>query len=113
MPRVDIVISVEDPRAEDVRALLAAHLSFSRGTTPAEFSFALEAERLAEPDVTFFGARVDGRLVGVAALKRLDPDHAELKSMHTLAAERRHGVGRTLVDHLLAYARQNGYRRVS
>lgn len=110
---VDIVVAVDDPGAEDVGALLAAHLRFSRGTTPTEFSFAFEADRLSEPDVTFFGARIGGRLVGVAALKRLTADHAELKSMHTLADRRRQGVGRALVDHLLEYARQHGYRRVS
>jgi hypothetical protein len=30
---------------------------------------------------------------------RLDPEHAELKSMHTLEAERCRGVGRALVEH--------------
>lgn len=80
-------IAIEDPRADDVRALLAIHLAFSRRATPAEYSFALDVEQLVEPGVTFFSARDAGRLIGVAALKRLDEAHAELKSMHTLAAE--------------------------
>ena len=65
------------------------------------------------PDVTFFGLRVDGELLGIGALKQLDADHAELKSMHTEAAARGRGVGRALVDHLVAVAAARGVRRVS
>lgn len=110
---MDLVIQIEDPRAPDVGDLLAAHLAFARGTTPAEYSFALETEQLLEPGVAFFGARRSGQLVGVAALKRLDETHAELKSMHTRQSQRRSGVGRALVEHVVAFARRQGYRRVS
>ena len=106
-------IAVDDPRAEDVRALLEVHLAFSVSSTPPEYSFALDVAQLVEPGVTFFSARDAGRLVGVAALKRLDDTHAELKSMHTREAERGRGVGRALVEHVLAFAREKGYRRVS
>ena len=105
-------ITVDDPRADDVRVLLATHLAFSHSVTPTEFSFALSAEKLADPVVTLFSARDSGRLVGVAALKHLDETCAELKSMHTNADDRGRGVGRALVQHILAYATDRGYRRV-
>ena len=110
---MDLEIAVDDPRAEDVGCLLARHLAFSRGSTPAEYSFALDVDRLVEPGITFFSARLEGAVVAVAALKRLGEGHLELKSMHTRAEARGRGVGRALLDHLLAYARQHGYRRVS
>ena len=110
---MDLEIAVDDPRADDVRALLSTHLSFSRASSPPEFSFALEVDELTAPGVTFFSARRRGALVGVAALKRLDEDHVELKSMHTREDDRGRGVGRALVDHLLDHARREGYRRVS
>jgi putative acetyltransferase len=110
---MDLEVGVDDPRAEDVLALMAIHLAFSRGVTPPEFSFALDSDQLSDPSVTFFSARESGRLVGIAALKRLDDTHAELKSMHTREAERARGVARTLVEHIVAFARQAGYRRVS
>ena len=110
---MELVIAVDDPRADDVRSLLAAHLAFARGATPVEYSFALDVEQLAEPGLTFFSARRAGVLVGVAALKRLDGSHAELKSMHTRQAERGRGVGRAMVEHLLGFAREQGYRQVS
>ena len=63
--------------------------------------------------MTFFGYRLDGELLGVAALKRIDDGHAEIKSMHTAAEARGRGVGRALVDHLLGVARSRGVSRVS
>ncbi len=110
---MQVEIGVDDPPAEDVRALLATHLAFSRGVTPTEYSFALDIVQLVDPGVTFFSARDAGRLVGVAALKRLDEAHAELKSMHTLETDRGRGVGHALVQHILAFAWEHGYRRVS
>ena len=110
---MELVIRNDDPRAEDVRELLATHLAFSRGVTPAEYSFALDLDQLVDPGITFFSARRAGHLVGIAALKRLDETHGELKSMHTREAERGRGVGRALVEHILGFARGAGYRRVS
>ena len=110
---VGLVIGVDDPRAEDIRALLAAHLAFCRGVTPAEYAFALEVDQLVRHGVTFFSARREAEVAGVAALKRLDGAHAELKSMHTREAERGRGVGMAMVGHLLAFAEGQGYRRVS
>ena len=112
-PAMDLAIRVDDPRAEDVRELLAIHLGFSRGVTPIEYSFALDVDQLADSSITFFSARRAGELMGIAALKRLDEIHGELKSMHTREAERGRGVGRALVEHILGYARGAGYRRVS
>lgn len=106
-------IQVDDARAPDVEALLTTHLAFAGAASPPEYSFALGARQLSEPAVTLFSARSGGRLMGIAALKRLDGSHAELKSMHTRAAERGQGVGRALVAHILAYARMQGYGRVS
>jgi len=51
--------------------------------------------------------------VGIGALKRLDASHAEVKSMHTSEAARGQGVGRAMVDHLLAVAAERNYQRVS
>jgi putative acetyltransferase len=107
------VIGADDPRADDVRALLERHLAFARSTTRPEDVHALDVDALLDPAVTFFSYRVDGELLGVAALKRLDDGHAEIKSMHTAEAARGRGVARALVDHLIAVARERGYRRLS
>jgi putative acetyltransferase len=51
-------------------------------------------------------------VLGVGAIKELDAEHAELKSMHTAVEARGRGVGRAILDHLLAVAQSKGYRRV-
>lgn len=107
------VIDVDDPRADDVRSLLEQHLTFARGVTPPEDVHALDLDGPLDPTITFFSLRVDGELLGVGAIKQLDADHAEVKSMHTAAAARRRGVGRAIVEHLLAVAAARGVRRVS
>lgn len=107
------VVAVDDPGAPDVRRLLAAHLAFVRAASPPEDVHALDVDGLRDPAVTFFGLRAGGELLGVAALKQLDPRSAEVKSMHTAAAARGRGVGRTLLEHVLAVARERGVERVS
>ena len=111
MPRG--LISTDDPLADDVRELLERHLAYAKATTAPEDVHALEVEALLDPSVTFFSFRADGELLGVAALQRLDGEHAEIKSMHTAEAARGRGIGRAMVDHLVVVAREAGYRRVS
>ncbi len=50
---MDVVIAVDDPRVDDVRALLEAHLAFSRAVTPPGHVHALGIDGLLDPAVTF------------------------------------------------------------
>jgi putative acetyltransferase len=109
-------IMTDDPRQPDVRGLLERHLAFCLSETPPEHSFALNVDGLLDPAVTFVSYRdggAAGRVLGVAALKELDPAHVELKSMHTAAEARGRGVARALLGYLLDVARARGYQRVS
>jgi putative acetyltransferase len=102
------VIAIDDPAAEDVRALLGRHLAFARATTLPDEVYALDVDALVDPAVAFFSYRVEGELLGVAALKRIDDEHAEIKSMHTAEAARGRGIGRALLDELIKAARLAG-----
>ena len=106
-------ISPDDPRASDVRVLLERHLAFAYEHSPPDDVHALDLSGLLDADVSFFSFRRNGELLGVGALKMLDACHAELKSMHTAEAARGRGIGRAMVEHLLAVARARGMRRVS
>ncbi|MBA2516215.1 MAG: GNAT family N-acetyltransferase [Solirubrobacterales bacterium] len=106
-------ISIDDPRAPDVRALLERHLAFANSHSPPEDVHALDVDALLDPAVTFFSFRLGDELLGVAALKRLDESHAELKSMHTAQGARGRGIGRAMLDHLIYFARQRRFQRVS
>jgi putative acetyltransferase len=109
----DEQIAVDDPRQPDVRALLERHLEFALAQTPPEHSFALDLDELLDPAITFFSVRGYGRLLGIGAIKRLGPHHAEIKSMHTAEAARGRGIGRAMLIHLLEVARTRGFHRVS
>ena len=108
----ETAISVDDPRKPEVRALLERHLAFCLSETPPEHSFALDVNRLLDPAVTFVSYRDGGTVLGVAAIKELDAESGEVKSMHTAAAARGRGVGRALLSHLLDTARARGYQQV-
>jgi putative acetyltransferase len=108
-----VLIEAGDPDTPDARAILAAHLAFAHGNSPPRAVHALDVSGLVAPDISFFSAREDGTAVAVGALRELSPEHAEIKSMHTAAAHRGRGYGRAMLDHLLAVARDRGYRRVS
>ncbi|USU03774.1 GNAT family N-acetyltransferase [Sphingomonadaceae bacterium OTU29LAMAA1] len=102
----------DDPAAPYVAALLAHHLTELRGNM-AEFAFALDATGLAAPEVTFWTAWRGETLVGFVALKQLDSDHGELKSMRAAPEARGTGVGRALLAHVVEEAQARGYGRLS
>ena len=106
-------IAVDDPRAADIRDLLARHLAFANANSAPQDVHALDIGGLLAPEVTFVSYRRGDQLLGVGALKQLDDRHAEVKSMHTAELARGQGVGRAVLDRLLAIARDRGLRRVS
>jgi putative acetyltransferase len=107
------LIAPADLDSGDVLALVQRHLAFARAHTPSDYVHAVGAEALADPTVTLFCARVEGRPVAIGALRELDNRHGELKSMHTAVEVRGTGVGRAMVAHLVDEARRRGYTRVS
>lgn len=109
----ELDIAIADPRIDDVRQLIEYHLQFGRLHSPPQDAHALEVDGLLDPAITLFGIRCRGELAAIGALKRLDDQHAELKTMHTARHVRGQGIGRAMLEHLLAVARERGFERVS
>jgi putative acetyltransferase len=61
----------------------------------------------------FFTLREGGVLLGCGALKRLEPGHGEIKSMRTADGALGRGVGKAVLDHIIATARSEGISRLS
>ena len=101
---------LDDPR---VQALLGIHLAKARAATAEGFAFALDLSGRRVPEIRFFTAWDGDEVLATGALKRMAPDHGEVKSMHTAEAARRRGVGRAMLRHLVEEARAAGMSRVS
>lgn len=99
---------------DDVRALLALHFVEMRADSPPHACHVLPIDELAGPAIRLFCLRNDnGNLLGVGALKALDPGHGEIKSMRTSPAALGQGVGGAILGHLIATAREIGLTRLS
>ncbi len=98
---------LDDPR---VAAMLKFHFDTNIAVTPAGSAHVFDVSRLKAPDVSFWSAWDDDTLMGTGALKRIDADNGEVKSMHTLQAARRSGVGRAMVLHIIEAARAMGLK---
>jgi putative acetyltransferase len=106
-------IRIDDLSGPEIAELLREHLRDMHRVSPPESIHALDLESLRKPDITFWTMWDAGRLAGCGALKELDSQHAEIKSMRTASAYRRKGVAKQLLQHILAEAKQRSYTRVS
>ena len=108
-----IQIRVDDLAGREIHALLEEHLRSMQQLSPPESVHALDLAGLRRPEITFWTAWSETNLVGCGALKELDARHGEIKSMRTAAAHRRNGVGRAMLQHIIAEARRRSYSRLS
>lgn len=98
----------------DVRDLLAFHFDEMRAGSPRDACHVLDLTGLDHPAIRFMSLRdANGVLLGIGALKRLDDDHGELKSMRTAPTALGRGVGGAMLEHLIAIARTMGISRIS
>jgi len=99
---------IDDLSGEPTRRLIARHLAGMRANSPPESVHALDIDKLRGPDITFWSVWVDDDLAGCGALKVLDDRRGELKSMRVADHFLRQGVGRAILEHLIAQARARG-----
>lgn len=108
-----LAIVRDDLTGTQVHALLEEHLRHMHSMSPPESVHALDLTGLRRPEVTFWTAWDGAALAGCGALKALEAFHGEIKSMRAAQDYRGKGVGRALLEHILAEAKARGYRRVS
>jgi putative acetyltransferase len=108
-----VEIAEDDLSGPDVQALVALHLGGMHAESPACKVHALPLDKLRQPGVTFYTARIHGQLAAMGAIQHLDPAHGELKSMRVAPEWRGRGAGEAMLVHLLDVASARGYARVS
>ena len=106
-------LTIDDLTRPQVHALLAAHLEAMRAGSPACSVHALPLDSLRAPAVTVWTAWEGGELLGIGALKEIEPAHGEVKSMRTADAALGRGVATAILGEILVAARARRYARVS
>jgi len=94
-------------------ALLRLHLARMHANSPPDSVNAFDLSGLQASNVSVYTAWRADKLFGMAALRELDADTGEIKSMRTDPAHLREGAAKALLDHILGVASERGYRRLS
>lgn len=102
----DLLIRVDDLSGAATRALIASHLRAMHDTSPPESMHALDIGRLRHPSITVWSGWIGGELAGIGALKAIDAERGELKSMRVDDRFLGAGVGRAMLRHIVAEARR-------
>ncbi len=108
-----MIIAEEHPLTPDLELLFQRHTADMHTDTPPESIHMLDKGALAAPGIRFFVLRDGREPLAMGAYKRIDPGHAEIKSMHVLVEARGRGLSKTMLDHLMAAAESDGIRRLS
>lgn len=106
-------IKADDLTGSEIISLIGEHLHGMTLHSPPESIHALGLEGLKKPDISFWTVWDGDQLMGCGALKELDPQHGELKSMRTASAHLRKGVARAVLQYIIDEARRRGYKRLS
>lgn len=106
------LIAPEPPRQDAVLDLIRQSDALMASLYPAESNHMLDIAALERPEVRFFVARRDGRVVGCGALVVGEDGEAELKRMFVDPATRGLKIGRDLLARIEAEARSLGARVV-
>jgi putative acetyltransferase len=104
---------LDDLSELDVQNLLRRHLDTMAEHSPPESRHALDLSGLRAPDVTFWSIWDEEILVGCGALKQLETEHGEIKSMHTVRERRGQGIAAAMLEYIMLEATERGYRRLS
>jgi putative acetyltransferase len=108
-----IRISVDDLSGTEIAEFIEEHIQEMKAVSPPESKHALDLEGLRKPEITFWTVWDSRNLIGCGAIKKLDSNHAEIKSMRIGIAQRQQGIASMLLKHILNEAKLKGYRRIS
>ena len=84
-------IRIDDLSGAEIQKLLTEHLEDMHTASPAECVHALDLTELKKPNILFWTVWENTQLLGCGALKTIDNQHGEIKSMRTTSAARNKG----------------------
>ena len=100
----------DDPK---VHKLLVKHFSELRAVSPVGSTHVLDIDGLKNPTIKFWSLWNESYLVGCGAIKFLDKNHGEFKSIRINDNFRKKGNGIKVINHLIKEAKKLNIRQLS
>ena len=100
----------DNPEVDD---LLKKHFIELRSVSPAGSTHVLDIDGLKNPSIKFWSLWENEKLTGCGALKFLDENHGEFKSIRVADQYRGKGYGQKIIAHLIAEAKELKIKKIS
>ena len=97
----------------EVHELLIKHFIELRSVSPKGSSHVLDINGLRDSTIKFWSLWRDDSLIGIGALKFLDKEHGEFKSIRVNDRFRNKGNGSKVIAHLIKEAKKLNIKRLS
>ena len=85
----------------EVNNLLKKHFIELRSVSPAGSTHVLDIDGLKDPSIKFWSLWENNNLVGCGALKFLEKNHGEFKSIRVADEFKKKGIGERIINHLI------------
>jgi|TARA_B110000467_G_C18123457_1_gene369202 putative acetyltransferase len=97
----------------EVHDLLVKHFIELRSVSPAGSAHVLDITGLKDPSIKFWSLWEEDELMGIGALKFLDEDHGEFKSIRVNDKFKNNGNGLKVINHLINEAKNLAVKKLS
>ena len=97
----------------EVNQLLIKHFIELRSVSPQGSAHVLDIAGLKDSSIKFWSLWDEKKLMGIGALKFLDKEHGEFKSIRINDKFRREGNGLKIINHLINEAKKLNIKRLS
>ena len=97
----------------EVNHLLTKHFIELRSVSPDDSCHVLDIKGLKDSSIKFWSFWDNNQLIGCAALKFLNDEHGEFKSIRVEDNSRGKGFGKKIISHLIEVAKNEGIKRLS
>ena len=96
-----------------VNKLLQNHFIELRSVSPEDSTHVLDIDGLRINSIKFWSLWENDELIGCGALKFLDKDHGEFKSIRVSDNFRKKGFGKKIINYLIFAAKKLGVKKIS
>ncbi len=97
----------------EVNKLLKKHFIELRSVSPEGSTHVLDIDGLKNASIKFWSLWEENKLVGCGALKFLEANHGEFKSIRVADDFRKKGYGKKIIYHLISESKEIGIKKLS